>query len=115
MEKFCEHHQGKKVEMWFNRDGVAVCVVCLVVGPHKGHDAVTIEEAEEPVRNASVEGQAEGERLELMREAKAFDAEGRAGGPDAIGRSLEGHPAAAQRFAWGVSQRNASGTWWCCA
>jgi hypothetical protein len=46
----CEHHRAKKVEMWCERDGVAVCVVCLVAGPHKGHDADTIEEAEQRVR-----------------------------------------------------------------
>ncbi|ELR15768.1 Bbox zinc finger domain containing protein [Acanthamoeba castellanii str. Neff] len=49
----CEHHRAKKVEMWCERDGVAVCVVCLVAGPHKGHDAVTIEEAEQRVREAA--------------------------------------------------------------
>jgi DNA-binding beta-propeller fold protein YncE len=49
----CEHHRGKKVEMWCERDGVAVCVVCLVAGPHKGHDAVTIEAAEERACEAS--------------------------------------------------------------
>ncbi|ELR25038.1 Bbox zinc finger domain containing protein [Acanthamoeba castellanii str. Neff] len=49
----CEHHRGKKVEMWCERDGVAVCVVCLVAGPHKGHDAITIEEAEQRVREAT--------------------------------------------------------------
>ncbi|ELR19661.1 Bbox zinc finger domain containing protein [Acanthamoeba castellanii str. Neff] len=49
----CEHHQAKKVEMWCERDGVAVCVVCLLAGPHKGHDAVTIEAAEERVREAA--------------------------------------------------------------
>jgi hypothetical protein len=38
--------------MWCERDGAAVCVVCLVVGPHKGHDAVTIEEAEARGREA---------------------------------------------------------------
>jgi hypothetical protein len=49
----CEHHRAKMVEMWCEREGVAVCVVCLVAGPHKGHDAVTIEEAEERVREAA--------------------------------------------------------------
>jgi len=49
----CEHHRAKKVEMWCERDGVAVCMVCLVVGPHKGHDAITIEEADERVREAA--------------------------------------------------------------
>ncbi len=48
----CQHHPGKKVEMWCERGGAAVCVVCLVVGPHKGHDAVTIEEAEARGREA---------------------------------------------------------------
>lgn len=43
----CEHHQAKKVEMWCESDGVAVCMVCLMVGPHKGHDTITIEEAEQ--------------------------------------------------------------------
>jgi len=49
----CEHHQAKKVEMWCESDGVAVCMVCLVVGPHKGHDAVTIEEAEQQMRESA--------------------------------------------------------------
>ncbi|ELR15755.1 NHL repeatcontaining protein [Acanthamoeba castellanii str. Neff] len=39
--------------MWCERDGVAVCMVCLVAGPHKGHDALTIEEAEERAREAA--------------------------------------------------------------
>jgi hypothetical protein len=63
----CEHHRAKKVEMWCKRDGVAVCMVCLVAGPHKGHDALTIEEAaqvELAIGKAPVERQAEREARE---------------------------------------------------
>ncbi|ELR15754.1 Bbox zinc finger domain containing protein [Acanthamoeba castellanii str. Neff] len=74
----CEHHRAKKVEMWCERDGVAVCVVCLVAGPHKGHDALTIEEAELRVRErvelAQVEaamGEVEAGEQESGREARA--------------------------------------------
>jgi DNA-binding beta-propeller fold protein YncE len=49
----CEHHQAKKVEMWCESDSVAVCMVCLVVGPHKGHDAITIEDAEQRLQEAA--------------------------------------------------------------
>jgi DNA-binding beta-propeller fold protein YncE len=50
----CERHRGKKAKMWCEHDGVAVCTMCLIVGPHKGHDAVTIEEAVERVREAAL-------------------------------------------------------------
>jgi hypothetical protein len=43
----CEHHWGKKAKMWCKHDGMAVCMVCLMIGLHKGHDAITIKEADE--------------------------------------------------------------------
>jgi hypothetical protein len=49
----CEHHPTKKAKMWCNSDCVAVCTVCLVAGPHKGHDAITIEDADERAREAA--------------------------------------------------------------
>jgi DNA-binding beta-propeller fold protein YncE len=49
----CDHHLGKKVEMWCERDGVAICVMCLATGPHKGHDAITIEEVEQRAREVA--------------------------------------------------------------
>ncbi len=39
--------------MWCERDGVAVCTLCLVAGPHKDHKVITIEKANKREREAA--------------------------------------------------------------
>jgi len=44
---FCAHHRAKKAEVWCDKDSVAVCMLCVVTGPHEDHPTLTIEEANE--------------------------------------------------------------------
>jgi hypothetical protein len=48
----CEHHASRRVEVWCEKDQVAVCTMCAVAvgGPHKGHDVIMLDEAEERAR-----------------------------------------------------------------
>jgi ribosomal protein S27E len=41
----CEAHKGKRLKYWCDQDDTAVCTSCLLIGAHRGHKAVPIDEA----------------------------------------------------------------------
>lgn len=42
----CEHHPCKRVEAFCDNCNAPLCINCILTNMHKGHDIITIEQAQ---------------------------------------------------------------------
>lgn len=52
LSRHCSIHKSKELEFYCSKDKELVCTFCLLVGSHKGHDAILLENAVEDMKPA---------------------------------------------------------------
>ena len=40
----CVDHVGRRLEYWCQKDGIAVCQDCAILGKHRGHEIKKLKE-----------------------------------------------------------------------